>query len=359
MLAYEITRDYIRTGNSRSGQRIGTVRFIVSHDTGNPGSTAYGNRNYFDRQQPSASAHTFIDDKFILEIIPLSEKAWHVRSNVTGDNRRYGANSNDAAIGVELCHGGKINFEQAYNHYVWYHAYLCEKFNLNPNKDIVAHATLDPSRRTDPINILRSHGISWSMFIDDVSETLRNFNGSTQEAPPSASPPQTSKPAKPVVKSSTVKLPIGEGDSGAFVKDIQEELIKAGYRLPRYGADGQFGEETENAVMKFQKNFNLTVDGLVGPITLNKLQEVNQQRRSATDFPLPSGVLRRGSQGEGVKQVQRALKQINFDPGTIDGNYGTRTEDAVRRFQSLYAALADDGVYGPNTRKYIRMELDD
>lgn len=357
-MAYEITRDYIRTGNSRSGQRIGTVRFIVSHDTGNPGSTAYGNRNYFDTQQPSASAHTFIDDKYILEIIPLNEKAYHVRSNITGDNKRYGVNSNDAAIGVELCHGGKINFQSAYNRYVWYHAYLCNRFNLNPKSDIVAHATLDPSRRTDPINILRTNGISWSMFIDDVTEVLQNFDRPAP-APAPSSPPQTSKPPASVVKGTTVTLPIGEGDSGAFVRDIQQELIKAGYRLPRYGTDGEFGEETENAVMKFQKDHNLSVDGLVGPVTLNKLQEVNHQRVSASDFPLPTGVFRRGDQGNAVKQIQRALKQINFNPGSIDGIYGPKTEDAVRRFQSLYKALADDGIYGPNTRKYIRMELDD
>ncbi len=359
-MVYEITRDYIRTGNSRSGQRIGTVRFIVSHDTGNPGSTAYGNRNYFDRQQPSASAHAFIDDKFILEIIPLTEKAWHVRSNVTGDNRRYGVNANDAAIGVELCHGGKINFQQAYARYVWYHAYLCDKFNLNPRNDIIAHATLDPSRRTDPINILRNHGISWSVFIDDVAEALQNFgNSNPPDTTTPAKPPTTSKPPASVVKGTTVKLPIGEGDSGPFVQDIQEELMKAGYRLPRFGADGHFGEETENAVMRFQKNYGLSVDGLVGPITLNKLQEVNHQRISASDFPLPTGVLKRGNQGEAVRQVQRALKQINFNPGAIDGIYGPNTEDAVRRFQSMYAALADDGIYGPNTRKYMRMELDD
>ncbi|MBU7594850.1 N-acetylmuramoyl-L-alanine amidase [Metabacillus halosaccharovorans] len=361
-MAYEITQDYIRTGNSRPGQRINTVSFIVSHDTGNPGSTAYGNRNYFDRQQPSASAHTFIDDKYILEIIPLTEIAYHVRSNVTADNRLYGANANSAAIGVELCHGGKINFDAAYDRYVWYHAYLCDRFNLDPKSDIVAHATLDPSRRTDPIGILRTHGISWSMFIDDVTEAFRNFNGAqtpSQPSQPSKPPQQTAPAPNRGTKGTTVKLPIGEGASGAFVRDIQQQLIKAGYRLPRYGADSVFGEETENAVMRFQRDHNLAVDGLVGQVTLSKLQQVNQQRVSAPDFPLPSGVLRRGDQGESVRQLQRALKQINYNPGTVDGIYGPRTEDAVRRFQSMYAALKDDGIYGPNTRKYIRMELDD
>ena len=358
-MAYEITQDYIRTGNSRSGKNISTVRFIVSHDTGNPGSTAYGNRNYFDTQQPSASAHTFIDDKFILEIIPLTEIAYHVRSNVTADNRLYGANANSAAIGVELCHGGRINFDAAYDRYVWYHAYLCDRFNLDPKSDIVAHATLDPSRRTDPIGILRTNGISWSMFIDDVAEALRNFNGAQTPSQPSKSPQQAAPAPNRAVKGTSVRLPIGEGASGPFVKDIQNQLIKAGYRLPRYGADGQFGEETENAVMRFQRDHNLAVDGLVGQVTLSKLQQVNQQRVSSPDFPLPSGILRRGDQGESVRQLQRALKQINFNPGTVDGIYGARTEDAIRRFQSMYAALKTDGIYGPNTRKYIRMELDD
>src|SRR5690606_4871886 len=158
---YQITRDYIKKGNSRSGQKISKVLFIVSHDTGNPGSTAYNNRTYFDRQQPNASAHTFIDDKYILEIIPINEKAWHVQYNRTEDNRMFGDDANDVAIGIELCHGGKINFQEAYKRYVWYHAYLCDKFNLDPLKHIVAHGTLDPARRSDPQSALRPRGISW------------------------------------------------------------------------------------------------------------------------------------------------------------------------------------------------------
>ncbi|RAK19186.1 putative peptidoglycan binding protein [Anoxybacillus vitaminiphilus] len=55
--------------------------------------------------------------------------------------------------------------------------------------------------------------------------------------------------------------------------------------------------------------------------------------------------------------VQRALKHLNFDPKDIDGVYGKKTENAVRRFQSMYAALKDDGIYGPDTRKLMKMEL--
>ncbi|WP_346726709.1 peptidoglycan-binding domain-containing protein [Bacillus suaedaesalsae] len=143
------------------------------------------------------------------------------------------------------------------------------------------------------------------------------------------------------------------------MREVQQDLIQAGFPLPRFGADGAFGNETEVAVMRFQRKYGLRVDGLVGTNTLNKLNQVLSEPRPATEFPLPTRVLRNGDRGEEVKQVQRALKQINFDPGAIDGIYGSNTENAVRRFQSMYAALADDGVYGPNTRRYIQLELEE
>jgi N-acetylmuramoyl-L-alanine amidase len=346
-MAYEITRDYIKFGNARSGEKLEKVKFIVSHSTGNPGSTAYANRNYFNNHQPSASAHTFIDDRYILEIIPLDEKAWHVMYGKPYDNQLFGEDANDAAIGVELCYGGNINFTEAYNRYVWYHAYLCQKFNLDPTKHIVAHRTLDPERRSDPLDSFRLYGITWEKFISDVNELFHGNTGRTQTP--------ENKPSQ--VKDASVRLPLRVGDRGSFVKEIQEDLIRAGFPLPKYGADGIFGEETESAVMAFQKRYGLYVDGLVGRETLAKLMEVVKSRLYHEEFPLPNKILKRGDEGEDVKMVQRALKHLNFDPKYIDGIYGKKTEDAVRRFQSMYAALKHDGIYGPNTRKFMKMEL--
>jgi len=343
-MSYEITRDYIDIKRSRSGEKLDGVKFIVSHDTGNPGSTAYNNRNYFQNANPAASAHTFIDDKFILEIIPLDEKAFHVRYNVDTDNRLFGANANDASIGVELAYGGKIDFWEAYRRYVWYHAYLADKFGLDPQKHIVAHSTLDPSRRTDPQNALNRHGISWSQFIADVTEVY-NRDFKNQEVP------------QKEVKG--VSLPLRVGDEGEFVKEIQKDLIRAGFGLPIYGADGVYGGETQRAVMKFQKQYNLLVDGMVGPQTLTKLKEVVNSAKPINEFPLPNGILRRGDQGNNVKQIQRALLRLKLYRGSIDGIYGPLTEEAVRKFQSKYKVLLNDGIYGPNTRKYLDMELDD
>lgn len=55
---------------------------------GNLGSTARNNRDYFNNQQPSASAHVFIDDQEILVIIPLDEKAYQVQYGTRMDNLR-------------------------------------------------------------------------------------------------------------------------------------------------------------------------------------------------------------------------------------------------------------------------------
>ena len=65
------------------------------------------------------------------------------------------------------------------------------------------------------------------------------------------------------------------GSTGLFVKELQEKLISIGYSCGRYGADGEFGNDTYNAVIKFQKDHALEVDGVVGPMTWKALMEVN------------------------------------------------------------------------------------
>lgn len=50
-------------------------------------------------------------------------------------------------------------------------------------------------------------------------------------------------------------------DKGAHVTALQQGLIKLGYKLPKFGADGSFGAETEIAVKQFQKDFKQPEDG--------------------------------------------------------------------------------------------------
>lgn len=56
-----------------------------------------------------------------------------------------------------------------------------------------------------------------------------------------------------------------QGDSGVYVKYLQEKLTSKLY--PLGAADGVFGNATRQAVVEFQRENDLTPDGIVGPLT--------------------------------------------------------------------------------------------
>ena len=59
-------------------------------------------------------------------------------------------------------------------------------------------------------------------------------------------------------------------------------------------------------------------------------------------------ILRQGSSGSTVTQLQKDLKAAGFSPGTIDGKYGPKTAAAVRAYQTANN-LTVDGIAGPQT----------
>jgi hypothetical protein len=70
---------------------------------------------------------------------------------------------------------------------------------------------------------------------------------------------------------------------------------------------------------------------------------------AASTLPVPAAPLKPGDTGAQVKQLQRALSQLGYTVGTIDGDYGTGTKTAVEQFQTA-SKLTADGVFGPATR---------
>ena len=65
---------------------------------------------------------------------------------------------------------------------------------------------------------------------------------------------------------------LSKGMSGADVRELQSMLIGLGYDLGKWGADGDFGSDTQSAVKKFQQDYRLDVDGAAGPDTLEALK---------------------------------------------------------------------------------------
>ncbi len=58
---------------------------------------------------------------------------------------------------------------------------------------------------------------------------------------------------------------------------------------------------------------------------------------------------------EAIRRIQHELARRGFDPGGIDGIWGKRTEEAVRRFQAANGLLAD-GIVGPVTSRALFAE---
>jgi len=63
------------------------------------------------------------------------------------------------------------------------------------------------------------------------------------------------------------KLTLRKGASGSYVVECQEDLLRLGYDLAHYGADGKYGNVTIREVKKFQRDNGLVVDGICGPKT--------------------------------------------------------------------------------------------
>ena len=102
-----------------------------------------------------------------------------------------------------------------------------------------------------------------------------------------------------------------KGDKGESVKKIQQGLMKLGYDLSPYGADGSFGEGTRKVVMKFQKDQGLKVDGFAGTATMTRLESlINKQ--NAIGYSVQVGYFEKKQNAEDMvdKLAQLGFKSI-------------------------------------------------
>jgi peptidoglycan hydrolase-like protein with peptidoglycan-binding domain len=76
--------------------------------------------------------------------------------------------------------------------------------------------------------------------------------------------------------------------------------------------------------------------------------------------PSPSlpagGRIAPGEEGGQVRLLQRALAELGYKPGRVDGKFGTKTRQALERFQRK-AGLEPDGIAGPKTLRALNQAL--
>ncbi|MEK5498574.1 peptidoglycan recognition protein family protein [Bacillus sp. FSL M8-0077] len=119
--------------------------------------------------------------------------------------------------------------------------------------------------------------------------------------------------------------------------------------------EGRWGA-VKAAIAKELATLNGSKTGAATKPVKTSAPKTSKPKAPSKKLAVPTGVIRQGARGTAVTQLQNALAAVYFYPNKgaknngIDGIYGPKTANAVKRFQSTQAGIANDGIYGPATR---------
>ncbi len=307
----QIIQDFIPQGRkNRPGNQM-SPNYITIHNTANAdkGANAEMHARYVKNSATAVSWHYTVDDgDTIYQHLPTNESGFHA-----GDGTGMG---NRQSIGIEICENAGINQDTANANAMWLIRKLMNEHNISIT-NVVPHQKW--SGKNCPHKLLPV----WDSFIAKIK------NGEAQVPPPSVSDV------------------LSNGSKGDAVKQLQNGLNKLGYNL---SVDGIFGKATDAAVKAFQGAQGLVVDGYFGPLSQSALTKATVPKSTS------SKVLKYGDSGTEVKAMQQALASVYFYPdygaknNGVDGYFGVKTLDALKRFQSIQTPKEVDGIYGPKTK---------
>lgn len=142
--------------NYRSGRNGNSIKYIVCHFTGNQNDKASGNANYFRSVNRQASAHYFVDDNEIVQVVREGDTSWHC-----GDgNGRYGI-TNSNSIGIEMCATNGDISEKTIENTLWLVKSLMNKYGIDIDH-VVRH--YDASRKCCPSPFAHNNWSRWWEF---------------------------------------------------------------------------------------------------------------------------------------------------------------------------------------------------
>jgi len=179
-----------------------------------------------------------------------------------------------------------------------------------------------------------------------------------------------------------------QGDRGTEVTRVQQRLQRLDYFEEQ--PTGYFGDITENALKRFQRDRGLKPDGILGPNTeaalfgesqpnsdspFNNSGFLSGDRESSApvataepqatataevevDSQATARLLKLRDKGDRVRQLQIRLEKAGFSPGEADGIFGEQTREAVLGFQRS-RGLTVDGIAGRETLSALATEVSD
>lgn len=157
--------------------------------------------------------------------------------------------------------------------------------------------------------------------------------------------------------STATKSYLSKGDKGNDVKTMQTMLIAVGYSCGSYGADGDFGSDSDKALRKFQGDYGLTVDGKYGSKSKAKLESVYNRKKSSKPLgtykvTAKSGLYVREGAGTNYNIVPKNKLTKNAQEHAKSNGalrYGTRV--TVKEWKSGFARIPSGWVSGDYLKK--------
>ena len=147
-----------------------TIKYIVIHDTGNSnkGADADAHFRYFNGADRQSSAHYFVDDKQVLQLVEDNNASWHC-----GDGKgKYGV-TNVNSIGIEICVNRDGNYKKAVETTIELTKYLMKLYNI-PLENVVRH--YDSSRKICPASMSANNWKAWDEFKQALKVTDEYIN---------------------------------------------------------------------------------------------------------------------------------------------------------------------------------------
>ncbi len=140
----------------------------------------------------------------------------------------------------------------------------------------------------------------------------------------------------------TVTIGAQDTEDDTDIYELQQRLVELGYMNE---ATGYYGEDTAEAIKKFQKLNNIEQSGNIEQATREMLYAENAIANFYSS----------GEKSDEILEFQKRLKKLGYLTTEPDGTYGKDTKAAVQRFQEANGLIAD-GFLGPATQSALMSE---
>ncbi len=149
-------------------------QYIVVHDTGNYRNSAgaMNHYNYFNSGNVGASAHYFVDDGLILQVVEDDDRSWHAGIKY-GENAPRKEVNNSNSIGIEICVNPDSDYNIAVENTLWLVKHLMELHNI-PVENVVSH--YEACLKTCPTSMSKDNWKLWKEFLVKLkSKVVKNI----------------------------------------------------------------------------------------------------------------------------------------------------------------------------------------